>query len=149
MRNCRVSKLSIALVLLTAAVLGPAGASFADPVNLTLTRTNPLVAVSDTAGSTLYESGTMALAGNIVGRFVRTIRTVTGATDAQNTGLVTITLLALGPAPPVNVTLVGSHDFSSGDDIGGISAASIAGLAGATWSLKTVSASLYTLTLNL
>ena len=149
MRNCRVSKLSIALVLLTAAVLGPAGASFADPVNLTLTRTNPLVAVSDTAGSTLYESGTMSLAGEVVGRFIRTIRTVTGATEDQSTGLVTITLIAVGPAPPVNVSLVGSQDFSSGDNIGGISAASIAGLAGATWSLKTVSATLYTLTLNL
>lgn len=149
MRNCWVFRLMIMLPLFVAVIFGPMQASYAAPVSFTLTRTAPLTSVSDAASSTLYEVGTVSSGGTVVGRFVRTIRTVTGVTEPQNTGIVTITILGLGPAPPPNVTLLGSHDFSSGNNIGGISGSSIPGVTGLTWLLTTVSVGVYTLTVNL
>lgn len=149
MQNCGVSRLTIALLLLVAVLFGSVQASYAANVNLTLTRVASLISIPDAAGSTLVESGTVSSGAIVVGRFVRTIRVVTGVTDAQNTGIVTITLLGLGPAPPLNVTLHGSHSFSSGDDVGGIGAASIPGLTGNLWSLQAGGSGVSTLTLFL
>ncbi len=146
MRNRRLVEYTLALVLFIALIVGPVGASHAAPVTLTLARTTAVTTVTDSAGFTLYDGGTVTLATNIIGRYVRAIRTFNGS-ELQNTGIVTITLLGLGAAPPQNVTLFGSHDLTSGSEIGGVGASSVVGLA-TTWSLTTVSAGVYTLTLG-
>jgi hypothetical protein len=49
---------------------------------------------------------------------------MTGATDAQNTAMLTLEIFFLPNKPPQNLVMQGSHDFSSGEEIGSVSAAS-------------------------
>ena len=146
MRNRRLLESTMSLVLFIALVLGPVHASHAAAINLTLTRTTGTTTVSDAVGSTVHDGGIVTLADNIIGRYVRTIRTLNGS-ELQNTGIVTIVLFGLGTYPAPNVTLFGSHDLTSGSEIGGIGASSVLGV-GTIWSLTTVSAGVYALTLG-
>jgi streptogramin lyase len=54
------------------------------------------------------------------------IKRVSCGTVEQNTAQLWMTLFYLGGKPPENVTLLGAHDFDSGDEIGSVSAASSA-----------------------
>jgi len=47
-----------------------------------------------------------------------------GATDAQNTAMLTLEVFFEAQQPPQNTVLQGSHDFNSGKEIGSVSAAS-------------------------
>jgi WD40 repeat protein len=52
------------------------------------------------------------------------VKRVSCGTEQQNTAQLWITLFFLGAKPPENMTLLGAHDFDSGGEIGGVSAAS-------------------------
>ena len=54
------------------------------------------------------------------------VKRVSCGTKEQNTAQLWVTLFFLGANPPENMTLHGAHDFGSGGEIGGISAASSA-----------------------
>jgi streptogramin lyase len=54
------------------------------------------------------------------------VKRVSCGTTAQNTAQLWVTLFFLGKKPPENITLHGAHDFSSGGEIGSVSAASSA-----------------------
>jgi hypothetical protein len=58
-----------------------------------------------------------------VGNYSTILRTSCGTTP-QNTAMVWSTLFFTGSTPPQNMTLHGSHDYESGDEIGSVSAAS-------------------------
>jgi hypothetical protein len=63
-----------------------------------------------------------------IANYASTKRVVIQGTEAQNTAMLTLTLFFIGQPqqPTENMTLQGSHDFSSGDEIGSVSAASTA-----------------------
>jgi hypothetical protein len=102
------------------------GVASAASTTLTLTRT-ALTNVSDTAGLTQYEAGTVAKSGGAqIGYYNVTRRVTTGFSDSLNTAAATITLV-LAPSSGAsleNITLQGSHSFSSGAFLGSVSAAS-------------------------
>jgi hypothetical protein len=54
------------------------------------------------------------------------VKRVSCGTTKQNTAQLWLTLFFLGRKPPENITLLGAHDFDSGDEIGSVSAASSA-----------------------
>jgi hypothetical protein len=134
------ASLLIALVL----PLLLASHAYAGSVTLTLSRVS-LTGVTDAAGSWQYEGGKIFRGATQIGNYAVMRRITTGGTDAQSTAMVTITLFFFSSLPPENITLQGSHDFSSGAYIGGVSAASnryawirgatFTGTAGATGSL--------------
>ncbi len=83
--------------------------------------------VDDAAGRWQFEGGkVMNLKQVQVAWYASTKRVVFGATDAQNTAMLTVTLFFLPNKPPENITLQGAHDFNSGNQIGSVSAASSA-----------------------
>jgi hypothetical protein len=92
-------------------------------LTLTLERT-VLNNVSDAAGLWQYEGGRVFDEKNDAGWYASTKRVVTGATDAQNTAMLTLEVFFTPDKPPQNMVMQGSHDFNSGDDIGSVSAAS-------------------------
>ncbi len=114
---------------LMAAALLPAlwgSAALAGTTTLTLTR-NALTNVSDSAGLTQYEAGTVAKAnGSAIGYYNISRRVTTGFSGPLNTAAETITLVlaASASAPLNNITVEGSHSFDSGAFLGGVSAAS-------------------------
>ncbi len=86
-----------------------------------LTLTN----VNDAAGRWQHEGGDVLNSSNLkIGKYALHRRVTFGGTDEQNTAMVTLTIFYLGSKPPRNITLQGSHDFSSGRYIGGVSATS-------------------------
>jgi hypothetical protein len=52
------------------------------------------------------------------------VKRVSCGTTEQNTAQLWMTLFFLGNKPPENITLLGAHDFNSGNEIGSVSAAS-------------------------
>jgi DNA-binding beta-propeller fold protein YncE len=54
------------------------------------------------------------------------VKRVSCGTTEQNTAQLWMTLFFLGGKPPENITLLGAHDFNSGEEIGSVSAASSA-----------------------
>jgi hypothetical protein len=54
------------------------------------------------------------------------VKRISCGTEEQNTAMLWLTLFYLGDKPLQNMTLHGSHDFSSGGQIGSVSAASTA-----------------------
>ena len=52
------------------------------------------------------------------------VKRVSCGTREQNTAQLWMTLFYLGEQPPQNITLHGAHDFSSGGEVGSVSAAS-------------------------
>ena len=92
-------------------------------LTLTLERT-VLNNVTDTAGVWQYEGGRVFEEKQDVGWYASTKRVVTGATDAQNTAMLTLEVFFVPSKPPQNMVLQGAHDFNSGEEIGSVSAAS-------------------------
>ncbi len=81
----------------------------------------------DAAGRWQYEGGRVFDANkHQVANYAVTRRVTFSGTSAQNTAMLTMTLFFLGKAPPENITMQGSRDFSSGGEIGSVSAASAA-----------------------
>jgi hypothetical protein len=54
------------------------------------------------------------------------VKRVSCGTTEQNTAQLWLTLFFLGGKPPENITLLGAHDFTSGGEVGSVSAASSA-----------------------
>lgn len=94
-------------------------------LHLTLERA-ALTNDDDPGGRWQYEGGKVLERGKPVGFYASTKRVVFHATDDQNTAMLTMTLFFLPNTPPENITVQGSHDFSSGKEIGSVSAASAA-----------------------
>jgi hypothetical protein len=114
---------------LTAAALLPAlcgNAAFAGTTTLTFART-ALTNVTDSAGLTQYEAGTVSKAGgSAIGTYNISRRVTTGFSGSLNTAATTITMVlaASASAPLNNITVEGSHSFNSGAFLGSVSAAS-------------------------
>jgi hypothetical protein len=97
----------------------------AQPVVLSLTRVGALVNVNDAAGLWQHEGGKVFRATLQVGNYSIHRRVTLSGTSPQNTAMVTMTVFFNSPAgAPDNITLEGTHDFSSGKYIGSVSAAS-------------------------
>ncbi|HEV2099329.1 MAG TPA: hypothetical protein VGR45_10430 [Stellaceae bacterium] len=80
--------------------------------------------VDDVAGRWQYEGGTVFEDKRQIGYYASTKRVIFGATDAQNTAMLTLEVFATPQMPPQNLVVQGSHDFNSGGEIGSVSAAS-------------------------
>jgi hypothetical protein len=104
----------------------PASAAFAGTATLQLTRT-ALTNVTDTAGLYQYETGTVSTATGALAGYYNVTRRVTsgGAAAALNAASETINVIlaTTTPGPFNNLTLEGTHDFSSGAFAGSVSAA--------------------------
>lgn len=116
---------TVALALLASAAWS--ASALAGSLVLQLQRSN-LTNVADAAGSWQHEGGTILKGAAAVGRYAITRRVTTGGTTAQNTAMTTVTLffttgLAVGNAPE-NVTIQGSHGFTTGNFRGSVGAAS-------------------------
>ena len=92
-------------------------------LSLMLERTT-LNNVDDVAGRWQYEGGTVFEEKRQIGYYASTKRVIFGATDAQNTGMLTLEVFATPQMPPQNLVVQGFHDFNSGGEIGSVSAAS-------------------------
>lgn len=109
-------------------------AADAAPVTLTLQRTAGLYNEDPPGaplplGRTQYDAGNVLVNGQKVGEYL-CVKDVHAA--GLNTAAVTITIFlpnARGGAP-FPITLQGSHDFSSGNGMGSVSASAIPGLQG-------------------
>jgi hypothetical protein len=90
-----------------------------------LTRTE-LTNVDDPAGRYQYEAGSVAQGNQHVANYSSIKRVTFHGTDQdnQNTASLTITIFFIGSHPPETITLIGAHDFSSGNETGSVSAAS-------------------------
>lgn len=116
----------LALAAMLPALWAGAASAATTTTTLTLTRT-ALTNVSDSAGLTQYEAGTVAKStGASLGYYNVTRRVTTGFSGPLNVGTSTITMVlaASNSAPLENVTLEGSHNYSSGAFLGSVSAAS-------------------------
>ena len=85
---------------------------------------NTLKNVDDIAGGYQYAGGKVYENEKHIAQFSSTKRMITGGTDVQNLAMLTVTIFFLGKKPAENITLQGSHDFNSGEEIGSVSAAS-------------------------
>lgn len=89
-----------------------------------------LTNVDDPAGRWQFEAGSVSQTqhhgSKHVANYSSIKRVVFQGTDqdGQNTASVTITIFFIGNHPPESITLVGAHDFSSGNETGSVSAAS-------------------------
>jgi hypothetical protein len=82
--------------------------------------------VDDIAGRWQHEGGEVIQKNKKIGYYASTKRVTFGATDAQNTAMLTLTIF-LGKSrtgATENITLQGAHDFNTGNEIGSVSAAS-------------------------
>jgi hypothetical protein len=80
--------------------------------------------VEDAAGVFQIEGGkVMDKAKKHVANY-SSVKRISCGTKEQNTAMLWLTLFYLGEKPPQNMTLHGSHDFTSGGEIGSVSAAS-------------------------
>jgi hypothetical protein len=94
-----------------------------DALELTLDR-EVLKNVDDDAGRWQYSGGKAIHDGKHTANYASVKRVIFNATSQQNTAMLTITLFFIGEKPPQFITLQGTHDFSSGKQIGSVSAAS-------------------------
>jgi hypothetical protein len=126
------------------ALISLAHASAAHAATYNLKRLS-LVNVNDAAGRWQFEGGQVFQNSTHVANYAVVRRVVFGGTDrdGQNTAMVTMEFFFLGKgvrpgAAPENITFQGSHSFSSGDEIGSVSAASplFAGSRGRSFSRK-------------
>jgi hypothetical protein len=115
-------KMSLALGMSLALTLACPIQVSAAPIDLVLTRTSTLTNVDDSEGLWQYDGGEVSLGGDLVGYYARKKRVSDGV--ILNAATVEMTLFADGASPPQNLTLLGSHSFNSGDEIGSVSAAS-------------------------
>ena len=84
-----------------------------------------LTNVDDAAGRWQIEGGKVLENKQHVANY-SSVKRVSCGTEQQNTAMLWITLFFLKGEPPENITLHGAHDFSSGGEIGSVSAASSA-----------------------
>ncbi len=94
-------------------------------LTLTLKR-DVLKNIDDAAGKWQFEGGKTYQREKHIAYYASTKRVAFGATDAQNTAMLTMTLFLLPKKPPENITLQVADDFNSGNDTGSVSAASTA-----------------------
>ena len=80
--------------------------------------------VDDVAGRWQHEGGDVFQNQKPVGQYARHRRVTMGGTDTQNTAMLTLTLFLAKSkiGAPENITIQGSHDFSSGSEVGSVSA---------------------------
>ncbi len=116
-------KLNIATITLFALFFS--GLTYADSATIDLTRTSTLTNVDDAEGRWQYDGGEVRFLKKLVGYYTRQKRVSFGVPASVNAASVSITVFLTGSStPPQNVTLQGAHDFSSGNEIGGVSATS-------------------------
>lgn len=84
-----------------------------------------LTNVDDKAGIFQIEGGKVMEKDKHVANYTTVRRTSCGTTE-QNTATTSTTLFFLGANPPENMTLLGAHNYNSGDEIGSVAAASTA-----------------------
>ncbi len=114
------------LAVLTMLSLAWASESHAQALTLTLVRLS-LDNVDDPPGRWQHEGGEVLCSdGTHIANYAAYRRVTFSGTSPQNTAMLTMTLFFIGEAPPENITLQGSHDFTSGNYIGSVSAASSA-----------------------
>jgi hypothetical protein len=77
----------------------------------------------DPAGRWQIEGGKVFQGKQHVANY-SSVKRVSCGTHEQNTAMLWVTLFFLRGKPPENITLHGSHDFNSGNEIGSVSAAS-------------------------
>jgi hypothetical protein len=96
-----------------------------EPLLLTL-QSNSLTNVDDAAGRWQYSGGKVFHESQHIANFASSKRIVFGGTDTQNTAMLTLTLFFLDTTSTAveNMTLLGSHEFSNGNQIGSVGAAS-------------------------
>jgi len=84
--------------------------------------------VDDVAGRWQHEGGEVFIKTKKVGYYASTKRVTWGGTDAQNTAMLTLTIFLekSRTGGMENITLQGSHDFNTGNELGSVSAASAA-----------------------
>ncbi len=82
--------------------------------------------VDDVAGRWQHEGGEVYMKDKRVGYYASTKRVTFGATDAQNTAMLTLTIFLDKGKTGVteNITVQGAHDFNTGNETGSVSAAS-------------------------
>lgn len=92
---------------------------------LTLVR-KALNNVDDVAGRWQFEGGSVEEGKRHIANYDSFKRVTFKGTDqdGQNTATVVTTIFFLGHHPPESITLEGTHDFNSGNEIGSVSAAS-------------------------
>lgn len=81
--------------------------------------------VDDAGGRFQIEGGKVLEKRKHVANY-SSVKRISCGTEQQNTAQLWLTLFYLGDKPPENITMHGSHDFSSGGQIGSVSAASSA-----------------------
>ena len=142
----RAARLMAVVMGLTVAF---AVAAEAAPITLTLERTDGLYNEDPPGaplplGRTQYDAGDVLVNKRKIGEYL-CVKDVHAA--GLNTAAVTITIFIPNPGgAPFPITLQGSHDFSSGNGMGSVSASAIPGLVGITY---TFSATPHSVTLNL
>ncbi|MEU9040772.1 MULTISPECIES: glycosyl hydrolase family 28-related protein [unclassified Kitasatospora] len=96
----------------------------APALDLTLDQRS-LVTVDDAAGQWQFEGGEVLRAGSRVADYASSKRVVTGGTDTLHVAMLTLSLffVDLAGAPTENLTLQGTHNLSSGEANGSVSAA--------------------------
>src|SRR3954466_14368320 len=77
----------------------------------------------DSGGRWQIEGGQVLERKKHVGNY-SSVKRVSCGTEEQNTAQLWITIFFFKDKPPENITLHGAHDFSSGGEIGSVSAAS-------------------------
>jgi len=86
------------------------------------------VNLDDAAGRWQFEAREVFQGDSHIASYASTKRVVAKGTEAENTAMLTLTIFFFDQSQKTadNMTLQGSHDFGSGDEIGSVSAASIA-----------------------
>ncbi|HUB13587.1 MAG TPA: hypothetical protein VMB34_16685 [Acetobacteraceae bacterium] len=82
--------------------------------------------VDDAAGRWQFEGGGVTEDNRHVANYASFKRVTVQGTDqdGQNTASISTTIFFVGSHPPESITLVGAHDFNSGNETGSVSAAS-------------------------
>ena len=114
----------VIIALVVALSWGMISDSYAGGVILKFTRVGALINVDDTAGRWQHEGGKVFKGTTQIGYYAIHRRVTFNGTSPQNTAMLTMTIFFLGQSPPQNITLQGSHNFSSGSFIGSVGAAS-------------------------
>ena len=127
----RATRLITVMMVLTVAF---AVAAEAAPVTLTLQRTTVLYN-EDPPGAPVplgriqRDAGDLLVEGRKIGEYLW-IKDVHASGFNNSAVTLTLFLTSANGGPPIPITLMGSHDFTSGNGMGSISASAISGLVG-------------------
>ena len=129
MRNLVYLKTLATVMLATIMMTGAMNATSAVPTTTSTTMTLSrltLINVNDAAGVWQHEGGKVFQGAVQIGNYAAHRRVTSGGTDAQNTAMLTLTIFfnSVAGSAQQNLTILGSHDFSSGRYVGSVSAAS-------------------------